>query len=118
MLAVLLFVTTIAMGQNSQLPFPQAANPALQEGTYAPVVVFTPQNTPSSMAANVGGTTAAPMIAYRGDDIDNGSPFPTAANPSLGAGTNMENPSLEERRHKADSGSPFPAAADPSSTNW
>ena len=107
MLAVLLFVATIAVGQNS-LPFPQAANPALQEGTYAPTVVY--QNTPSSMAANVG----APIQSLPTRITDNGSPFPMDANPSLGERIHGEAPFLGERHHEIETGSPFPMAADPS----
>jgi hypothetical protein len=68
------------------------------------------------MAANVGGATIEIAPAYRSTNADNGSPFPTAANPSLGAAS--EAPLVNEQRHKTDSGSPFPMAADPSSTNW
>ena len=109
-LVVLLFVTTMAMGQNAQLPFPQAANPALENGTYVPAVVYTPQNTPSSMAANVG-------ITSRDNKIDTGSPFPMDANPSLGSATVGQTPSFDERHSKIETGSPFPMAADPSNTN-
>jgi len=116
MFAVLLFVTTLSMGQNSQLPFPQAANPALENGAYAPAVVFQPQNSPSAMAANVGGATIE-IAPFRSNRIDNGSPFPMAANPSMGTGTIAETPFVGERRHK-DNGSPFPMAADPARTNW
>ncbi len=112
MLAVLLFMTTMAMAQNSQLPFPQGANPALENGPWVPAAIYA--NSPSAMASNVGG--AAVGTAYQTNKIDTGSPFPTAANPSQG--TPIQAPFVEERRHKADTGSPFPMAADPSSTNW
>jgi hypothetical protein len=117
MLAVLLFMTTMALAQNSQLPFPQGANPALENGPWVPAAVYTPQNSPSAMAANVGGATVeiAPFAAHQSNKFDTGSPFPTAANPSQGAP--IEATFVEERRHEADTGSPFPMAADPSSTN-
>jgi hypothetical protein len=108
MLAVLLFVTAMAMGQNA-VPFPQGANPALENGSYVPAVVDTPQNMPSSMAANVGDAT----ISYRSDRIDAGSPFPMDANPSLEKGTVAQEPFLGERHPGIDTGSPFPTAADP-----
>ena len=100
-LAVLLLVTFVAVAQNSQLPFPQAANPAL--ASKQPAVVYQP--VPPSMAANVGATVAE-TFAPRPSKIGTGSPFPMAANPATGAASFVE-PSHEI------GGSPFPVAANP-----
>ncbi len=108
MLAVLLFVATLAVGQNA-LPFPQAANPALQDSDYyqqtAPTVVY--QSQPSSMAANAGATVEiAPLPAYRERII---AEFPMAANPFLG----VPNDTGKFVRDRSDTGTPFPQAANP-----
>ncbi len=99
-LAGLLFVSTVAVGQyGGGSPFPQAANPALRNGEAA-----LPLISPSSMAAN------SPSVLAWHPRVETGSPFPTAANPSLGSGTSGEtSPS-----GNVDTGSPFPQAANPS----
>ncbi|MGC2209489.1 MAG: hypothetical protein WA532_05180 [Candidatus Korobacteraceae bacterium] len=104
--ALLLLVSTLALGQSYQpLPFPQEANTALQGGPdneMAPDV-----NLPSSMAANQGEE----VFIYHGGGTALGSPFPSAANPSLDRSNADETtPSWREERRL---GSPFPAAANP-----
>ena len=104
--ALLLLVSTLALGQSYQpLPFPAEANTALQGNPYnemAPTVTE-----PSSMAANQGEE----IFIYHGSGTALGSPFPSAANPSLGRSTADEStPSWREERSL---GSPFPAAANP-----
>ena len=98
-LAGLLFVSTVAVGQyGGGSPFPQAANPALRSGEVVPLI------SPSSMAANL------PSVLSWHQKVDTGSPFPQAANPSLRSGTSGEtSPS-----GNIDTGSPFPEAANPS----
>ena|ERR1700687_721798 len=101
--ALLLLVSTLAFGQSYQpLPFPQEANTALQGGSYDQDVDI---NAPSSMASNQ---------AYdHRDQVDLGSPFPSAGNPSLGRSTEDQmTPSWKAEREL---GSPFPSAANPSS---
>lgn len=100
-LAGLLFVSTVAVGQyGGGSPFPQAANPALKSGE----VVALPLISPSSIAAN------SPSVLSWHQKVDSGSPFPQAANPSLGSGTSGQtSPS-----GNVDTGSPFPQAANPS----
>ncbi len=99
MLAVLLFVTTMAVGQNA-LPFPQAANPALASGAIA-----VPPTLPSAMAANTSAKVPLTSTSL---------PFPMAGNPSLGFHPSAEASFTGEQRHAIDNGSPFPMAADPS----
>lgn len=104
--ALVLLVSTLALGQSYQpLPFPQEANTALQGNPYnemAPDV-----NEPSSMASNQGEE----VFIFHGSNLALGSPFPSAANPSLGRSTADETtPSWREQREL---GSPFPAAANP-----
>jgi len=105
--ALLLLVSTLAFGQSYQpLPFPQEANTALQGG---PGDEMAPSfNEPASMAGNQGED----IVTYGANDhIALGSPFPAAANPSLGQSTaDQMTPSRREQREL---GSPFPAAANP-----
>jgi hypothetical protein len=119
-LAVLLLVTTVAISQESQSPFPKAANPSLATtADTSPVAMDQRQRVdlPPSMAANQSITTAEVSVGF--DQIDSPSPFPVAANPSLATGTTPETlPSVLERHHKVDNESPFPMAANPSNTNW
>ena len=97
-LAALLFVTTLALGQQYQpLPFPQAANSALANAT-AENAATTPVGVPSSMAARQVTTAQAADV----------SPLPTAANPSFGKGWDQM-----IGHSTADGGSPFPSAANP-----
>ncbi len=100
LLATLLLVSTIAVGQyGGGSPFPQAANPALRSGESALPVI-----SPSSMAAG------SPSLLSRHQKVDSGSPFPQAANPSLGSDTSGQtSPS-----GNVETGSPFPQAANPS----
>lgn len=110
-LASVLLVTTLAFGQqwDSNLPFPQGANPALQNGTYAPAVA-NQNNLPPSMATNQNFPVIYPQ---RHNAIETGSPFPTAADPSTN--TNNDIPtSIEGRNFELQTGSPFPMAAAPS----
>lgn len=98
-LATLLFVTALALGQQYQpLPFPQAANTALASLT-AENAAPASARVPSAMAAR---QVSAPQAA----DV---SPLPTAANPAFGKGWDaMIGHSTDE------GGSPFPSAANPS----
>ncbi len=105
-LAALLFVTTLALGQQSNLPFPQGANPALQNGVYAPAVAEQ-SNLPASMAIN---QSVPASFLERRPTADTGSPFPIAADPSPNKNVGTS-PSSER---EFDTGSPFPIAADPS----
>ncbi len=107
--AVLLLVTTFAIGQQYQEPFPQSANPALANGTVRGSSASVNADLPSSMAVNQSS-----MAADRPDNPALGSPFPSASNPSLGRSTADQ---MSPDEHDADSGSPFPSAANPSS-NW
>lgn len=106
--AVLLLVTAVALGQGYQpLPFPQAANPALANGSgdeSSPSSATS--DTPSSMAANQATDSDWSSPA------ESGSPFPSAGNPSLGSSTSgQSSPSIEG---SLSNGSPFPSAANPS----
>jgi hypothetical protein len=105
--AVLLLASAVAIAQQYQpLPFPQEANPALSN-SYADESSSVNADMPSSMAENQSG-----MFERRHDQADLGSPFPSAANPSLGRGSEDQTTPSWEREH--DLGSPFPSAADPS----
>jgi hypothetical protein len=111
-LAVLLLGAAVAMGQDYQpKPFPQEANTALcnpyEESS--PAVVDQGQ-LPSSMAANQDNV-GVEIYMDRHDRADLGSPFPSAANPSL------EISSDQIGNHTDDQESPFPSAANPS-RNW
>ena len=99
-LAGLLFVSTVAVGQyGGGSPFPQAANPAMKNGESA-----LPLISPSAMAAN-----SSSVLSWH-QKIDTALPFPQAANPALGSGTSGQvSPS-----GNVDTGSPFPQAANPS----
>jgi hypothetical protein len=109
-LAVFLLVSTLAVGQSYQpLPFPQEANTALQGGPYEESAPSATAELPSSMAADQSGEIA-PSFNYEEHAL--GSPFPQAANPSLGrSSADQMAPSWDEQR---DLGSPFPSAANPS----
>jgi hypothetical protein len=107
-LAVLLLVSTVALSQEYQTPFPQAANPALTNGTAEQSSSSSVSELPSSMAANQSSTSEKVSASV----AISGSPFPQAANPSLGTGTSETTSASFEDRH--DSGSPFPSAANPS----
>ena len=105
--AGLLMVSTVAVGQyGGGSPFPQAANPALTDGELRlPLVVNQDYlvDSPPSIAA------ISPSVLSWHQKVDTGSPFPQAANPSLGSGTSGQtSPS-----GKVDTGSPFPQAANP-----
>ncbi len=109
-LASLLLVTTLAFGQqlDSNLPFPQGANPALQNGTYAPAVADQ-TNLPPSMAINQNFPVAYPE---RHNAIETGSPFPTAADPSPNTNNGIQS-SFEGENNLVQTGSPFPLAVAP-----
>jgi hypothetical protein len=108
-LAVLLFVTTLAMGQQYQpLPFPQAANPALANGAAEESAPAVGVDLPSFLATNQSGA-----YADRRGKAELGSPFPQAANPALANPAAGES-SLSIGHSTADGGSPFPSAANPS----
>jgi hypothetical protein len=97
-LVVLFLVSSFTLAEDYQpLPFPQAANTALNGA----VASSDTSNMPAAMASNQGGMQA----------VTAGSPFPLAANPSLGSTTEQSTPS-PERQH--DLGSPFPSDAAPS----
>ncbi len=113
-LAVLLFIATLAIAQQSQ--FPMAANPSPEANTNGEtVVIYQPQvNSPSSMAAN---EAASPSLAgwryeeWRYDVEKNfESTFPVADNPSVGAPAETA-PFTEH--HRIGGESPFPAGANP-----
>ena len=107
--AALLLVTTVALGQQYQtLPFPQAANPVIANGTAEKTSPSVKVNVPFSMAVK---TTKE--IAPSRNQFDSGSPFPSAANPSLANGAGEEK-SLSSGHLNVDNGSPFPSAANPS----
>jgi hypothetical protein len=102
-LAALLFMGTIALGQQHASyaePFPQSANPALANGAAEESSTAVTADMPSSMAVNQD---------WR-DKADLGSPFPQAANPSLGQTGEEMSPD-----NSIELGSPFPSAANPSS---
>lgn len=105
--AVLFLVTTFAVAQGYQpLPFPQAANTALASASAGEQSSSLTGGVPSSMAAD----QSQPMAMSHGANL--GSPFPSAANPSLRAGASGQaTPALEDQH---DLGSPFPADANPS----
>lgn len=74
-LAGVLLVSTVSFGQQYQpLPFPQPANPALRNGTAA--------QTSTSAAGYAPSMAAKITVVNRHYQVDNGSPFPSAANPS------------------------------------
>ena len=78
--AVLLLVTTVAVGQQHASyaePFPQSANPVLANGSAEESSPAVNADVPSSMASNQSGTYAG-----RSDDVALGSPFPSVSNPS------------------------------------
>jgi cytoskeletal protein RodZ len=115
-LAVLLLVTGVAIGQQSQSSFPMAANPSLATDTSAetsPIVeVDRHHELPSSMAVNQASTTTELSPSVVGYTGDNESSFPAAANPSITTSTTSETSiSVVERRHNESS---FPAEANPS----
>lgn len=115
--AVLLFVTTLAIGQYQE-PFPQSANPALSNGKTEESSPSVKANLPPSMAANQSGTfeVMSPSFADQRDKAYLGSPFPSTANPSLARGSAGElSPAIVH--HTIDKGSPFPSVANPSG-NW
>jgi hypothetical protein len=113
-LAVLLFVATLAIAQQSQ--FPMAANPSPQANTNGEtVLVYQPHvGLPSSMAANA--ETSSTLADWRYEnwrynvEKNYESTFPVAANPSIG--TPAETSPLTEHR-RIGGESPFPAAANP-----
>jgi hypothetical protein len=107
-LAVLLLVSTVAFGQLSlSTPFPQAANPALVNGTADESSPSAGGDMPASMAANQG------IFVEERNSADLGSPFPQAANPALERGGVLSSSSVD-RSDEASIGSPFPQAANPS----
>jgi hypothetical protein len=77
-LAALLLVTTVAVGQYAPFtePFPQSANPALANGAPEESSTAVTTDMPSSMASQSG------TYAERSGKFDLGSPFPSSANPS------------------------------------
>lgn len=110
-LAALLLVTTMALGQQYQtLPFPQAANPSIAKGVAEQTSASLRVNVPPSMAVN---NTSKEVASHR--QFDPGSPFPSTANPSLANGAGEETSLSSEYRHlNIDVGSPFPSSANPS----
>jgi hypothetical protein len=105
-LAALLLVTTVAVGQYRPFtePFPQSANPALANGAAEESSTAVSADMPSSMASQSG------TYAERSGKFDLSSPFPQAANPALGRTGDEMSPDTN-----IDLGSPFPSAANPSS---
>ena len=100
--AVLFLVTTFAMAGGYQpLPFPQEANTALAGGDTGSAT----SEMPASMAASQSEISVATSPA------EAGSPFPSAANPSLGADNSDQTTPSEERQKNL--GSPFPSSARP-----
>lgn len=116
-LSALLFVTTVAFGQQYQAsPFPQAANPALVNGAAAQTSPSVTSHA-SSMAAN--HAEISPSVVNRHYQVNDGAPFPSAANPALADGASEETSSsvVAHASHQVDNGSPFPSAANPGK-NW
>jgi hypothetical protein len=117
-LAVLLFVATLAIGQQSQ--FPMAANPSLEANTNDETVLFYQPHVglPSSMAANADTSSSLADWRYEDwrHDVQNNfeSTFPVAADPSIGAIAEMA-PLTEH--HRISGESPFPAGVNPNA-NW
>lgn len=116
-LAVLLLVTTAAIGQQYQSPFPQAANPSLTTNTALETSPSADRryDLPPSMAANQSSITTAPIVDRSYED--NVAAFPNAANPTLAFGTSstaseMSPTADDSLRH--DMVAPFPTAANPS----
>ena len=113
-LAVLLFIATLAMGQQSQ--FPMAANPSPEANTNdETVVIYQAQvGLPSSMAANAEQPSS--LAGWRYEDwrynVESNfeSTFPVAANPSVGA--IAETAPLTEH-HRISGESAFPSEANP-----
>jgi hypothetical protein len=111
-LAVMLLVSALAVGQSYQpLPFPQEANTALQGGLYEESVPSATADMPSSMAADQSNEITPSYRYEERSDQALGSPFPQAANPSLGHHGDEMAPTWTEQR---DLGSPFPSDANPS----
>jgi hypothetical protein len=109
-LAALLFVTAMAIGQQSE--FPQAANPALENDTYwqTPPSVAGQSNLPTSMAINQSSTDVVMSPSFE-ERNTLGPEFPNAADPSRDRNTDIST-SFEQR--KRESGAEFPNAANPS----
>jgi hypothetical protein len=104
-LAALLFVSTMALGQQHASyaePFPQSANPALAYGA-------ADESSPSGNAESPSSMSANQSVFAGSNRADLGSPFPRVANPSLG----REGDEMAPDNH-IDLGSPFPSAANPS----
>jgi hypothetical protein len=111
--AVLLLATTVAVGQQHASyaePFPQSANPALANGT-AELSLSGDAGVPSSMAASQSSTAEVMSLPFsdQRDKAGLGSPFPSAANPSLGRTGEEMSPDIN-----INLGSPFPSVANPS----
>ncbi len=114
-LTVLLLVATLAVGQQHASyaePFPQSANPALENGTAEEMSLSENAGLPSSMAAIQSSTSEVMLTSFsdQPDKADLGSPFPSVANPSLANGSAGE----LIGHSAADGGSPFPSTANPS----
>jgi hypothetical protein len=110
-LAVLLLVSTLAIGQQYQpLPFPQEANTALAG---SPADETSPSLVDADRPASMASDQAIPLaFSDRQDNPALGSPFPSAANPSQGSSSEDQMaPSFDEHNSL---GSPFPGAANPS----
>ena len=112
---VLLLVATMAVGQQHASyaeQFPQSANPALANGTADELSLSGNAEVPSSMAAIQSSTSEVMFTSFsdRRDKADLGSPFPSAANPSLANGSAGE----LIGHSTVDGASPFPGTANPS----
>lgn len=110
-LAALLFVTAMAMGQQSE--FPQAANPALENDTYwqTSPSVADQSNLPSSMAINQSGTDVVMSPSFEERRNALGPEFPNAADPSRDRNTDI---STSFKQRERESGAEFPNAVNPS----
>jgi hypothetical protein len=122
MLGVLLLLSTVALAQQYQpLPFPQEANPALQNSynDETPSAV----DLPSAMASDEATVEIFPSAEdshhewYR---FQTGSPFPMAADPALANGDDRDRKfsdvDTDTEWQDRGPGSPFPTAAN--EQNW
>jgi hypothetical protein len=107
-LILLLLATTLAMGQQAPMTFPQAANPSLVNGERYLPLITEPLPTPIAMASNEERTFEEQVLAWH-HEVELGSPMPTSASPLLGVGTK----GLSAPSGKLELGSSFPMGANP-----
>jgi len=109
-LAALLFLTTFALAQPAE-PFPQAANPSVQDGQrYLPLVVEQQgyqAGEPASMAENAG-EEVTPSVLNWSHNSETGTPFPLSAGPRISS-----DDQAATGDEQLNGGSPFPMSANP-----